>query len=158
VITSNAGHTVSLHPYNHYSLLRTVEDNFGLSCLANTCNAAVQPMTDLLSGTGTNVPLPFTQGVAISFTSKNPGQGTVLFGSGPGCTGLVQTATRDLGAGTTTHTVLVQGNDLPGTVGNIGLTPGTTYWYEVVTTGPGGTETDNNGGKCYAFTVSKPNP
>jgi hypothetical protein len=50
----------------------------------------------------------------------------------------------------------VTGNDLPGTVGNIGLTPGTTYWYEVVTLDKGGGyEIDNNGGSCYAATVSK---
>jgi hypothetical protein len=77
----------------------------------------------------------------------------VLFGSGPGCLGLVQTATQDLGAGTTQHTVVVTGNDLPGTVGNIGITPGATYYYEVETVSASGTEIDNNGGKCYTVTV-----
>jgi hypothetical protein len=143
---------VSLHPYNHYSMLRTVEDAFGLPCLANACNATVQPMTDLLSGTGTKTPLAFVQGFAVTFTSANPGQGWVLFG--PTCSSLVEVGTNDVGAGTTTHTVLVTGNDLPGTVGNIGLTPGTKYAYEVVTSTAKGPEVDNNGGKCYYVTIS----
>ena len=36
-------------PYNHYSLLRSIEDAFGLPCLANACDSAhaVKPMTPL---------------------------------------------------------------------------------------------------------------
>jgi phosphatidylinositol-3-phosphatase len=35
--------------YNHYSLLSTIEDGWGLGCLANTCDAAnVVPMSDLV--------------------------------------------------------------------------------------------------------------
>lgn len=37
-------------PYNHYSLLLTVEDAFGLGCLQNSCvaqNPGIQPMTPL---------------------------------------------------------------------------------------------------------------
>lgn len=156
VITNTPGHTISLRPYNHYSLMRTVEDNFGLPCLANTCDPSVQAMSDLVQPTGVSYPIELTQGVAVTFTSRNPGQGYVLFGPGPGCNGLVEIATRDLSAGSTTHTVLVTGNDMPGTVGNIGLTPGATYWYEVVTVTPQGVEVDNNGGNCYAATVSTP--
>jgi hypothetical protein len=156
VITSTASHTVSLHPYNHYSLLRTVEGAFGLPCLAHTCDSSVQPMTDLLPPSGSSIPIAFTQGFAVSFTSSQPGQGMVFFGSGPGCAGLVQVGTRDVGKGTTSHTVLVTGNDLPGTVGNIGLTPGVTYSYEVITTSATGVEMDNNGGNCYSVTISKP--
>lgn len=156
VITNTPAHTVSLHPYNHYSLLRSIEENFGLGCLANACNPAVQPMTDLLVPSTSPLPLSLTQGVSVTFYSKTPGQGMIFFGSGPGCTGLVEVATRDSGTGTTTHTVLVQGNDLPGTVGNIGLTPGTTYWYEAVTATPTGMEVDNNGGACYSFTTPIP--
>jgi lysophospholipase L1-like esterase len=78
------------------------------------------------------------------------GTGEVYFGSGPGCTGLVEVATRDLQpAGSTTHIVYVTGNDLPGTVGDIGIVPGVKYQYEAVTVGSGGGTTDNNGGKCY---------
>ena len=37
-------------PYNHYSLLQTVEDAFRLGCLQNTCDAAnVKPMTPLFA-------------------------------------------------------------------------------------------------------------
>lgn len=39
----------SFTPYNHYSMLRTIEDNWNLGCLANTCNTADVPaMNDLL--------------------------------------------------------------------------------------------------------------
>lgn len=62
----------------------------------------------------------------VAFVSKNPGVGMVLFGSGPGCSGLVETGTRDQGAGTTNHTVLVTGNDLPGSIGDVGIQPGVT--------------------------------
>lgn len=38
----------SNHAYDHYSLLRTIQDLLGLPCLANSCQA--EPMTDLVSG------------------------------------------------------------------------------------------------------------
>jgi hypothetical protein len=34
-------------PYNHYSLLRSMEDAFGLPCLAHACDSAVVPMAPL---------------------------------------------------------------------------------------------------------------
>jgi hypothetical protein len=155
LVTNTPQHTVSLHPYNHYSLLATIENNWGLGCLANTCSSAVQPMTDLLPpAAGASLPLSLTQGFAVTFYSANPGLGKVLFG--PSCSALVETATNDIGAGTTSHTVLVTGNDLPGTVGNNGLIPLAVYWYEVQTVTPQGVETDNNGGKCYQVTITKP--
>jgi hypothetical protein len=89
----------------------------------------------------------------VAFTSKSPGQSMVLFGSGPGCTGLVEVATRDMGTGTTNHNVIVTGNDLPGTVGNNGIQPGATYYFEVVTVSTSRQETDNNSGKCYSVTI-----
>ncbi len=89
----------------------------------------------------------------VVFDSMLPGRGEVRFGSGPGCFGLVETATQDRGAGTTTHIVKVTGNDLPGTVGDNGIVPGATYWYEAVTLAPSGTVVDNNGGKCYSVTI-----
>jgi hypothetical protein len=92
----------------------------------------------------------------IDFSSAQPGRAQVLFGPGPGCSGLVMTATADQGAGTTHHWFVVTGNDLPGTVGDIGITPGMTYWYETVTMSTSGPEIDNNGGKCYSVTVPKP--
>jgi hypothetical protein len=90
----------------------------------------------------------------VNWTSTTPGTGMVLFGTGPGCTGLVQVATRDLGAGTTNHTVVVTGNDLPGTVGDIGIQQGQTYWYEIVMAGS--STPDNNEGTCYSVTVPDP--
>jgi YVTN family beta-propeller protein len=95
----------------------------------------------------------FQGSFTVWFDSASPGQGYVFFGSGSGCTGLVETATQDQGAGTTSHTVTVTGNDLPGTVGNNGILPGATYWYEVENVGKSGTEIDNNGGKCYSITI-----
>jgi hypothetical protein len=89
----------------------------------------------------------------VNYTSTQPGQGEVLFGSGPGCSGLVETALGDQGAGTTHHVFIVTGNDLPGTVGDIGITPGTTYSYETVTVTKSRTEIDNNGGKCYSVAI-----
>ena len=50
VITNKGKHPITDNtPYNHYSLLRSYEDAFGLSCLANACDAAtgVKPMTPL---------------------------------------------------------------------------------------------------------------
>jgi phospholipase C len=75
----------------------------------------------------TGTPLPEEGAFEVSFTSSTSGQGEVYFGSGPGCQGLVEVATRDAGTGTTDHRVLVQGNDLPGTVGDNGIVPGATY-------------------------------
>jgi hypothetical protein len=79
----------------------------------------------------------------------------VLFGPGPGCSGLVMTATGDQGAGTTHHVFVVSGNDLAGTVGDIGITPGATYSYETVTMTGSGMEIDNNGGGCFSVTIPK---
>lgn len=94
-----------------------------------------------------------TASFTVSFTSKAAGQGEVYFGSGQGCTGLVEVGTRDQHAGTTSHTVTVSGNDLPGTVGDNGIQPGGTYNYELVTITSSGTEVDNNGGSCYSVTI-----
>ncbi|HZU14577.1 MAG TPA: alkaline phosphatase family protein [Chloroflexota bacterium] len=98
--------------------------------------------------------LPDQDAFEVDFSSMTPDQGMVYFGSGPGCTGLVEVATQDAGTGTTEHRVLVTGNDLPGSVGDNGIVPGTTYWYETVTFSPSsGQQIDNNGGKCYSVTV-----
>ncbi len=93
------------------------------------------------------------QKFTVTFTTAQPGQGAVYFGSGPGCSGLVEAATQDSGAGTTSHTVVVQGNDLPGSVGDNGIVPGATYWYETVSITPSGQVIDNNNGRCYSVTI-----
>lgn len=91
----------------------------------------------------------------VDYTSSKPGRGEVLFGPGPGCSALVMTATQDQGTGTTHHVLVVTGNDLPGTVGDIGITPGATYSYETWTTSVNRQEIDNNNGKCYSVTIPK---
>ena len=91
----------------------------------------------------------------VSFTTKQAGQGMVYFGAGPGCSGLVSVATRDRGAGTISHTVIVQGNDLPGSVGDNGIIPGATYWYEAITMTSAGQVVDNNRGQCYSVSIPK---
>lgn len=92
----------------------------------------------------------YAHGFMVAFTSVTPGNGEVLFGSGPGCNGLVEVATRDLQPpGGMTHIVYVTGNDLPGTVGDAGILPGNPYSYATVTVSSSGTQTDTNGGACY---------
>lgn len=91
--------------------------------------------------------------IVVSFNSASASDGMVMFGTGPGCAGLVEVATRDLFRHTTTHAVVVTGNDLPGTVGDNGIQPGVQYWYEVVTRGSGAPQTDDNQGACYQVTV-----
>jgi phosphatidylinositol-3-phosphatase len=50
VITQHSDARASFVLYNHYSLLASVEDNWHLGCLANTCDTAnVTPMDDLNS-------------------------------------------------------------------------------------------------------------
>lgn len=105
------------------------------------------------------VPLVTASGSAMSgsftvtFSSKMAGNGMVLFGPGPGCSGLVETAMSDSGAGTNSHSVKVTGKDLPGTVGDVGIVPGATYWFETETVTRLGNDVDNNDGKCYSVTV-----
>ena len=91
----------------------------------------------------------------VAFTSSAPGQGEIYFGTGPGCMGLVEMATQDQHAGTTSHVVTVTHNEMPGTVGDSGLQPGVTYWFETVTVTRSGPIIDNNGGKCYSVTIPK---
>jgi hypothetical protein len=112
----------------------------------STAGVTVRPMV-VSSTDGRTVSASFE----VSFSSSRPGQGQVLFG--PACSSLVMSATQDQGAGTTQHTVVVTGNDLPGTVGDIGITPGATYFFEAVTSTPSGMEVDNNGGSCFRVTI-----
>jgi phospholipase C len=51
VISRNNHRVTSNVPYNHYSMLRTIESSWSLGCLAFTCDAAnVQTMSALLGG------------------------------------------------------------------------------------------------------------
>jgi len=50
VVTSHGPrHTQDSAAYSHYSLLSTVQHNFGLGCLAKTCTANVQPIGPLFA-------------------------------------------------------------------------------------------------------------
>ena len=53
IVITNHGpqHVTDNTPYNHYSLLLTLEDAFGLQCLQNACDAqdGVKPMTPLFA-------------------------------------------------------------------------------------------------------------
>jgi hypothetical protein len=51
VVTSHGPRAISdANAFNHYSLLRTLQNNFGVGCLANSCSAA--PMNQLFTLTG----------------------------------------------------------------------------------------------------------
>ena len=113
----------------------------------------LQPAETLARASATSSGPGVSASFAVAFTSSAPGQGYVYFGSGPGCSGLVEVATQDLHPGTTQRSVLVSGNDLAGTVGDNGVQPGATYWFEAVTVTRNGTEIDDNGGKCYSVAV-----
>jgi hypothetical protein len=108
------------------------------------------------------LPLPAAQSGAgssssflVSWFTDSSGNGQVYFGSGPNCQGLVETSTRDAYAGFDLggHAVFVTGNDLPGTVGDNGITPGTTYSYQPVTVTASGSQADTNNGRCYSVTI-----
>ncbi len=51
--------THSSTPYNHYSLLRTIEDGFGLSCLRHACDASISAFgAEVLTRCGNGMPDP----------------------------------------------------------------------------------------------------
>jgi hypothetical protein len=51
VDTNHGSHgVVSPKPYNHFSLLKTLEAGFGLPCLNHACDSGVSVMSDLFSG------------------------------------------------------------------------------------------------------------
>ncbi len=94
-----------------------------------------------------------TASFTVSFSSTTAGVGMVEFAPGVTCTGLVEVATQDIGAGTTSHTIQVKGNDMPGTVGDNGIQPGTTYSFKVITNTSSGQQVDDNGGQCYTIRI-----
>jgi len=56
VVTSHGPrHIQDATPSDHYSLLATIQDSFGLGCLQNTCDTAhVKPLTQLFAVTGSD--------------------------------------------------------------------------------------------------------
>jgi hypothetical protein len=59
VVTSHGPrHTKDATHYSHYSLLLTLQRNFGAACLQHSCDAGVKPMAPLFSVTG-SAAMPF---------------------------------------------------------------------------------------------------
>jgi Phosphoesterase family len=72
VVTNHGPRGVSDNTsYNHYSLLASIEQTFGLGCLQNSC--AATPMTPLFEPTGSNS----TPALPASFTPAPDGSNTV---------------------------------------------------------------------------------
>lgn len=90
----------------------------------------------------------------VTFTSTYAGQGEVYFGPGTSCSGLNQVATVDQGSGTTSHTIVVTGNDLS-TGTDTGIVPGGTYSFMPVTVSGSTIQFYNNGGPCYTVIIPK---
>ncbi|MGH2447536.1 MAG: NosD domain-containing protein [Chloroflexota bacterium] len=158
VITGNTISNVAIGIFLGNTANTTLSDN--------TISATVAPVMTVPAGaipnpgskptsgvTATPYVWPTTGGLssafAVSFATAGAAQGKVLFGTS--CSGLTMTATQDQFAGTTQHWVLVSRDDLSSS--GIGLTPGTTYYYEVVSVTSGRVTTDNNGGACYKVTI-----
>jgi hypothetical protein len=78
VVTSHGPRSVQDNtPYNHYSLLSTIQQNFGLGCLANTCDTSqVKPMTPLFQPTGSIAePTEVIQPPSYPTPTPTPGPG-----------------------------------------------------------------------------------
>src|SRR5262249_59783358 len=78
--------------YSHYSLLQTIQRNFGVPCLQNTCDTAtIKPLTPLFAVTGSAAtpfkPLPIPNIAAPSPTPKEPIRYTKHTSSRAGWTG-----------------------------------------------------------------------
>src|SRR5262245_23809836 len=113
-------------PYNHFSLLQTIQQNFGLGCLELTCDTAdVMPMTPLFAVTGsTAVPtsvLPVPNFPTPSPTPLEPGAFTTLMPPSAGwhvvTAPLYGTGDNSLGnvSGSAPNDVWAVGNFLPDT-------------------------------------------
>ena len=105
------------------------------------------PLPPTTDGPGTS------HAFVVGWFSANPGSGQVDFGPGPGCSGLVETATSDLVPRATAHIVVVSGNDLPGTVGDVGILAGASYQFRTVTVTGTGTEINANSGTCHTAQI-----
>jgi hypothetical protein len=73
VVTSHGPrHLQDSASYSHYSLLQTIQRNFGLGCLRNTCDTAhVRPLSPLLATTGAPA-TPFTPLPVPSIPTPTP--------------------------------------------------------------------------------------
>jgi hypothetical protein len=127
VVTSHGPrHLTAPAFYSHYSLLRTIQRNFGLPCLQHTCDTAtVKPLTPLFAVTGSAAaaftPRPVPDFPALSPAPKEPVSYTTHTSSSGGWT--VQRApalgTNDNSLGAVSaasgHNVWAVGNFLPDT-------------------------------------------
>ena len=111
--------------FTHYSLLRTIQNNFGVACLQRSCDATTKPMTSLFAVTG-SVAKPFKVRPmpnlpARSPAPKEPVGSTTETGSGAGWTvqraPILGTNDNSLGAvaAVSKHDVWAVGNFLPDT-------------------------------------------
>jgi hypothetical protein len=77
-------------PYNHYSLLKTIQTNFGLACLAHSCDPQVATMNPLFAVTGAAAtparPVPVPDLPTPTPTPAEPVSTTTETGSGGGWT------------------------------------------------------------------------
>jgi hypothetical protein len=75
-------------PYNHYSLLKTIQANFGLGCLAHSCDAQITAMSPLFAVTGAAAtparPVPVPDLPTPTRTPTEPVFTTTETGSGGG--------------------------------------------------------------------------
>lgn len=126
-------------------------NNFGQFTVPTGLTAAPGPPAVLALPWVRHLSTGLAAGFEVAFSSPRPGQGYVLFGPGPGCTGLIETATQDRGAGTTEHEVTVTGDDMNLLAGAV--VPGTTYHFVVETVTTSGVERDTNGGRCSSVTI-----
>src|SRR5215470_12013888 len=130
VVTSHGPrHLADPAAYSHYSLLQTIQRNFGLPCLQHTCDtAAVKPMTPLFAVTGsaasafTALPVPDIAAPApaptepVTYTTETPAsagwavQPAPALGAGDNTYGAV--------AAVTPRDVWAAGNFLPDTAGS----------------------------------------
>lgn len=142
VITSHGPrHLKDPTAYSHYSLLRTIQDNFGVPCLQHSCDPATKPMSPLFAVTGSAAaayqPLRMPRIPALSPAPSEPVNYTPQTGSGGGWT--LQHAPM-LGAGDNTYgavaavspsDVWTAGNFLPDAAGsNMDATLATAAHYD----------------------------
>jgi len=91
VVTSHGPrHVTAPAFYSHYSLLRTIQNNFGLGCLQHSCDATTHPLTPLFAVTGSPAaafhPLAEPRIAALSPTPTERVHYTASTSSGAGWT------------------------------------------------------------------------
>jgi len=126
VVTSHGPrHLKSGNFFTHYSLLRTIQNNFGVPCLQHSCDATTKPMTPLFAVKGSAAKAfrarPMPNLPALSPTPKEAVGFTTDTSSGAGWTvqraPLLGTNDNSLGAvaAVSSHDVWAVGNFLPDT-------------------------------------------